>query len=424
LFAQSRFVESIPYLERATELDPNLAFAWSWLASAVLNTGGGGDQARFREYWERAYALRDQVSEHERLWLTGNGSYQGHQEKAAETEELWARTYPRDPRPWLGLGTFHSDRGEFEESLDANLRGFELAPRLGLEAAALMKAYIRLDRFAEAKQIAAKHFARGLDDIQVHQLLLQIAWAQGDQDSAAKQIEWFAGKPEESRVVEDQAAQARMLGQLRHSRELLFRAAELARQRNLAGVAARLLAPNADGDALLGSCAPAQKAGTSSPTSLALCGNAAMVERAEKNAAVTSKSYPESTLWKGARLPLIRAAIAFSRGQQATTVDVLRSMQFERAYPFATYLRGLSYLRMKQGNDAAAEFQKIISHKGADWGPLYPLSYVGLARGAALAGDTVRARKAYDEFFTLWKDADGDVPILTQARKEYAALVL
>jgi hypothetical protein len=96
--------------------------------------------------------------------------------------------------------------------------------------------------------------------------------------------------------------------------------------------------------------------------------------------------------------------------------------QNERAFPFAVYLRGLAFLRLKQGVEAAAEFQKIVDHRGANWGPVYPLSYLGLARAAALAGDIARARNAYEGFFRLWKDADPEIAILIQARKESSEL--
>jgi predicted Zn-dependent protease len=134
-----------------------------------------------------------------------------------------------------------------------------------------------------------------------------------------------------------------------------------------------------------------------------------------------------------AYLPSIRAAIELNREQPAKAIELLQSAaQYERAYADVVYLRGLAYLHARQGAEAAAEFQKILDHKAANWedtrgrgtngGPYYPLSYAGLARAAALAGDTARARKAYQDFLALWKDADPDIPILKEARAEYAKL--
>ena len=432
LFNQTRFVKAIPLLQRATDLDHNLAFAWAWLASATLNTGAGGNRARVQEYSDKAWALRDQVSEYERLWLTG-ARYQsaGQLDKAAETYELTTRVYPRDPIPFSQLALTHAKLGESEEALRNDLEALRLAPRRPIEAGQVMADYVRLDRFEKARAIARKHFAQGFDTPQVHRFLLAIAWIEDDQQVAASQIQWFTGKPEEHIALEDEAIHAWTRGELRRSRQLLERAADLARRRNLPDVAARLLAPNVDREALIGNCEPARDTGAASPVSLALCGAPAMVQRAEKRAEETSKQRPDDVLWNGAQLPLIRAAIDYSLGQNARAIEVLDSVKYERAYPVARYLRGLAFLYSKKGSLAANEFQNIVDHRGANWGPLaatssggslYPLSWIGLARGATLAEDTTRARRAYEHFFAMWKDADPDVPVLNQALKEYAEL--
>ena len=136
--------------------------------------------------------------------------------------------------------------------------------------------------------------------------------------------------------------------------------------------------------------------------------------------------------WNAVQRPEIRAAIELQLDHAAKAVELLASASpYERAYPEAVYLRGLAYLRLKGGADAAAEFQKVLDHKGANWGSTwlhpnwgqyYSLSYLGLARASALLGDTAKARKAFEDFFTLWKDADQDVPMLIEAKKSYAAL--
>ena len=162
---------------------------------------------------------------------------------------------------------------------------------------------------------------------------------------------------------------------------------------------------------------------------LAMCGDAA---RAEKLAAETSKVFPDGTIWNAVELPEIRAAIALQRDQAAESVQLLASASpYERSYLDAVYLRGLAYLHLHKGTEAAAEFQKIVDHKGASWGAtwihpywgqFYSLSWLGMARGSALAGDTAKAKKAFEGFFELWKDADPDISILQQAKAEYARL--
>ncbi len=160
-----------------------------------------------------------------------------------------------------------------------------------------------------------------------------------------------------------------------------------------------------------------------------MCGDAL---RAEKLAAATSDIFPNGTIWNAVQLPAIRAAIALSRNDPARSVDLLVSASpYESAYPEVAYLRGLACLKLKDGAKAAREFRKIIDHKGANWatawrypywGQFYALSYLGAARGYALGGDGSEARKAFQDFFELWRDADRDNPVLKKARLEYAVL--
>ena len=151
-----------------------------------------------------------------------------------------------------------------------------------------------------------------------------------------------------------------------------------------------------------------------------MCGDAATVQKMVDD---TSKRYPLHTLWKAVWRPAILAAVELNRNQPERAIELLQSASaYDRAYEFAVYLRGFAYLRLQKGAETAAAFQSILDHKGANWGPYYPLSYVGLARAAVLAGDIPRASKAYQDFLALWKDADPDVPILREAKQEYARL--
>ena len=160
-----------------------------------------------------------------------------------------------------------------------------------------------------------------------------------------------------------------------------------------------------------------------------MCGETA---QAEKLAAETSKGTPQGTIWNAVQLPEIQAMIALHRDQAAKSVELMTSaLPYERAYPDAIYVRGLSYLKMDKGAEAVAEFQKIVDHKGASWGATwihpnwaqyYSLSILGMARGFALAGETAQAKEVFENFFAAWKDADGDLPVLRQAKAEYGHL--
>jgi tetratricopeptide (TPR) repeat protein len=224
-----------------------------------------------------------------------------------------------------------------------------------------------------------------------------------------------------------QAAFRNVLGQRRESSKLYQRAAQTALRQGLSDVAAELEEADARADALSGNCRPAHHLGRPA-LALALCGDSAQAERL---AAETSKAFPNGTIWNAVQLPAIRAAIQLKLDHPDKAVELLASASpYERAYPEAPYLRGLAYLRLKRGADAAAEFRKIVDHKGANWGATwmhpnwgqyYSLACLGLARASVLLGDAAQAHKAFEEFFQLWKEADSDVPILIGARKEYAA---
>jgi tetratricopeptide (TPR) repeat protein len=209
---------------------------------------------------------------------------------------------------------------------------------------------------------------------------------------------------------------------------LYRRAAETALRQGFRYVADEFEEADARADALSGNCQTVRRLGHPA-LALAICGE---VAEAEKLAAETSRRFPNGTIWNAVQLPEIQAMIALNRGQPEESVELLASASpYERSYVEAVYLRGLAYLRIHKGALAADEFQRIVDHKGAswgatwvhpNWGQYYSLSYLGMARGFALAGDTAKARRAYQDFFELWKDADSDVPFLKQAKAEYAQL--
>ena len=285
-----------------------------------------------------------------------------------------------------------------------------------------------LGRIDEAKKVAEQVRSLGIDGARIHQRFLEIAYIEDDSTAAARETQWFAGKPEEYVSFGLQAAYLNVHGQRRESSTLYRRAAETALRRGFTDVAAGFEEADARADALVGDCGTARRLGRPA-LALAMCGDAA---QAEKLAEVTSKRFPNGTIWTTVQLPAIRAATELQRGQPAKAVELLATASpYERAYPEVAYLRGLAYLRWKKGAEAAAEFKKILDHKGTSWGSTwrdpnwglhYSISYLGLARALALAGDAVPARRAYEDLFAAWKDADTDIPILQQARAEYAKL--
>ena len=426
VLTQGKFLAARPLFERAVALDPNFAMAYYYISTAYSNAG---DAERQLEYSKKAFALIDRVSEYERDQIAAaHYATLGESDKAIDAERSGIANYPRDWGFPNNLSENLMNLGQFEEALQEGQAANQLQPDAEPPYRRLMDGYINLDRLDEAKQVVEKLRTSGLGGARIHQRFLEIAIVADDQAAIDREIQWYAGKPEEYLSFGLQAAYRNVLGQRRESSKLYKRAAETALHRGLGATAAAFEEADARAGALSGNCATAHRLGRPA-LALALCGDAA---GAEKLAAETSSRFPNGTIWNAVQLPEIRAAIEIQRGQPAKAVELLASASpYERAYPEVPYLRGLAYLRLKKGAEAAIEFHKVTDHKGASWGAtwLYPnwgLSYsissLGLARASAMAGDTQTARKAFQDLFALWKDADQDLPIFLEAKKEYAAL--
>jgi ATP/maltotriose-dependent transcriptional regulator MalT len=251
----------------------------------------------------------------------------------------------------------------------------------------------------------------------VHRELLKIDYMQSDLAAAQKEIAWFAGKPEEYQSLGEQSQNALIHGEFKKAAALAQQGARLAEQHDLPGAAGQLLAQVAGMGEFRGSCDEVQKIGA---VAALLCSDA---EEPLKAAEAQAKERPNDTLLNAVRLPTAHATVAILKNEPAQAIDALQSAApYERAYSQVPYLRGVAYLLLKKGPEAAAEFQKITDHQGANWGVVYPMAYLGAGRAWALAGDSAKAKAAYEAFLALWKDADADLPVLAQAKQEYAGL--
>jgi tetratricopeptide (TPR) repeat protein len=423
---QGRSLSAVRLFQRATEIDPNFASAYYRLG---VGYEVAGDMARSAEFAKKAFALIDRVSDYERAEI-GPYYYRatGEVEQEIEAWKQAARDYPQNWVYHNQLGLIYVDGGQYEEGLEEA----QEALRLGADSEApyrrLLDAYICLDRLPEARKLAEELRARQIGGSRIHQRFLEMAYVAEDAAGVAREIQWLTGKPEEYLSFGLQAAERNVHGQRRESHKLYQRAAEMARRRGLESVASEFEEVDARADALTGNCQTARRLGRPA-LALAICGDTA---QAEKLAGQTSKLFPNGTIWNAVQLPEIRAAIALKRDRAAESVELLASAApYERSYIGPSYLRGMAYLRLHKGAEAVAEFQKIADHKGAswgatwvhpNWGQYYSLSYLGMARGSALAGDSAKARKAFQVFFELWKDADPGIPILQQAKAEFAKL--
>jgi eukaryotic-like serine/threonine-protein kinase len=423
---KSHTVAAIASFDRAIAIDPNFAMAYYYLSIGFDNVG---DMASSRKYAKQAFGLVNRVSDYERAQIVP-AYYRATGELYQEIDALQAaiRDYPRRWEFPNQLGVAYVDLGQYEEGLKVSLEGTRVQPNIEGPYRRQLDAYMCLNRLAEAKQLAEKLRAQRLDGPRIHQRFLEMAYVEENGTTVSREIQWFASQPEEYLSIGLQAADRNVHGQRRDSSRLYQRAAETALRRGFRDIASEFEEADARADALSGDCKTAHRLGHPA-LALAMCGDAG---RAEKLAAETSKIFPDGTIWNSVQLPEIRAAIALQRGRPAESIDLLAvASPYERSYLAPVYLRGLAYLRLRKGAEAVAEFRKIVDHKGANWGATwvhpywgqyYSLSYLGMARGFAYTGETAKARKAFQDFFELWKDADPDVPILQQAKVEYAKL--
>lgn len=413
---RGNYREATPFFQRATELDPNFGSAWNQLGVSLGNAQM--EERLAREASTRAFALRDRVSERERFEISGEYYLLNVRDfgKAADAFDLWSRAYPRDAGPHIELGFIHLSLGQLEEGLKEDEEAYRLEPRNSLEANNLFVAFRILSRFDDAKAVADRAFAQHVDSFEIHSDLLMIALEKDNPADEAKEIRWFADRQGEAVSLVFQALRAGRHGQLRRSRELSKRAEERARQIDKTGRLDFLSLPRPL--LVLGANCPAvQSLGAAA---VLLCTD---VEGPLKAAEDEAEKYPADPTVNEIQLPTLRAQVELKRNNATKAIDLLQSvLPYERASNAAFY-RGLAYLQLHKPTEAGIEFQKLLDNPGNYWeGPEYPLAFLGRARAAALSGDTAKATKVYQGFFAYWKDADPDLPVLIEARKEYAAL--
>ena len=433
---------SLPLFKLAVELDPNFALAYSAMSTEY---GDLSEMSRAAESARKAYELREKVSnEHERLPIEANYYLYttGELEKAAQVYELWQTTYPRDAAPSEGLTFTVMILGNREKALEEAREALRLRPNDQGRYVNLASAYMTLNRLDEAAAVVKQAEQLKLESEDLTVFRYQLAFLEGDTAQMAHLASGAMGKPGmEEQMLAFQSDTEGWRGKLKNARELTRRAVDSARRNDAKETAATYQAAaalreveagnreqaRADADAAL---KLAQNRDVRAIAALALA-RAGDIAAAEKLAAELDKTFPLDTLVQKYWLPAVRAAIALRRNQAQRAVDLLqKASTIELGMPTnfnvvlcPAYLRGEAYLTLHHGAAAAAEFQKFIDHYGLvsnfSWGALARL---GLARAYGEEGNTGKARAAYQDFLTLWKDADPDVPIYKQAKAEYAKL--
>jgi serine/threonine protein kinase/tetratricopeptide (TPR) repeat protein len=453
---KGQYAQSVPPFKRALELDDEFALAHAQLGTSYRDLR---NLALGNKHLERAYELRDRASERERLEISANyfRHITGELDKRIEMTSLLTQTYPQDPYAYHLHGNSLMIAGQYELAAEAYRAALRLDADYALARANLALALIGLNRFDEAQEVVRQGIERGLDSSGFHNRLYLIGFLKHDNELMQRQVEWFSGRPDEYQIRELQARSYAFAGRRLEASKGLAHEAALAEAQGLVAEKARILANEAALNATFGMTVQAEKeAGLllallekegvgpeelqpsliqqldSQPLAwtFALCGDANHAQSLEEGFA---KKFPLDTIHNSVWQPLVRATLELKRddlkhdasGATDRAIELLpASRQYEAALNFRpTWVRGQAYLRAKDGALAAAEFQKIIDHRGWDvLSPLWPMAHLGLARAAVLQGDLVKGRKAYEEFFLLWKDADGELPIVIEAKREYGKL--
>jgi serine/threonine protein kinase/tetratricopeptide (TPR) repeat protein len=428
--------ESIPFYKRAIELDPNFAMAYARLAVAYNNQFQTEVAA---QYSQKAYDLRDRVSERERFYISEKyTSYvTGDRDEAINVLKAWSQSYPNDYIPHNNLAVNYSLIGQFEEALKESREAVRLSPNNTTSLGNYVENFIKLNRFDEARQVLEQTLGQNPDRPIYRFYSSQIAFIQGDSDTMKRDLDWWAKRPTDTDRLDFLAGTSAFYGQWHKAMDFSHRSIEMMISQNRKENAGQTETFDSFFDGLLGRCQIARE-GVTRGVALSRdrigLGSAAMTlaycnELAQSQSFVDElqKRFPKDTPTIGLLIPMVRATMEMNRGNTAQAIEILRPAgRFELgniAGFWLTYIRGEVYLRQKAGNEAAAAFQMILDHRGVEpISPLYPLAHLGLARASVLSGDTARARKEYQDFLALWKDADPELPILQQAKDEYAKL--
>jgi len=433
---------AIPLFQRAISLDPNFAMAYARLGTSYQNLA---QTVRATENMRKAYELRERVSEREKLYIASHYELfvTGNLEAARKIYELWALTYPRDYNPASNLTNIYTSLGNYDKATAAAQETVRLNPESGLAYSNLLYNYLAVGRLDDAKATAQEAQAHNFDNPAIHGNLYLMDFLQHDQTGMQHETAALMGKPGQEDVAlyleSDTAAYS---GEFAKARKLTQRAAGFAQQADAKETAAAYQARAAVREALVGNMGVAKQparaalalsngkeAQAIAALALALAGDSAQATRLAGDLA---RRFPEDTIVQFNYLPAIRAAAAQGSGSPAKALEALvPAAPYELSLTIGSadfalcpvYLRGEAFLAAHQGSAAAAEFQKILDHPGVVQNEVIgALAHLGLGRAYALSGDTGKAKAAYQDFLTLWKDADPDIPILIQAKAEYAKL--
>jgi tetratricopeptide (TPR) repeat protein len=438
--------DALPLFKRAVEIDPQFAMAYASMALMFSNIG---ESVLSVENTRKAYELRDRTSDRERFFITTIYDRQvtGNLEKEQQTLRLWVQTYPRD-RDAHGLfaGLALVGSGQYERAIEEATIALGIDPDFGPGYISIAYSNYYLNRMAEAEKTIREAFERKVEIPDLLLLEFYVAFVNGDNAGMDRTLAQAKGKPGvEDWILHSQSEVAAHSGRLQTARSMARRGQEMARAAGQKESAASYEAATAVWEALFGNAAAARRNATgaleltngrdveyAAAFALAMEGD---LPPSQPLAADLGKRFPEDTSVQFNYLPALFALFALNHHDPGKAIEVLQvAAPYELNVPtvdfneffgglYPVYVRGEAYLAAGKGAEAAVEFQKILDHPGvvcAD--PIGALAHLQLARAYALSGDKTRAKVAYQDFLTLWKDADPDVPVFIAAKAEYAKL--
>jgi tetratricopeptide (TPR) repeat protein len=430
----SQELAALPQYQKAVELDPNFAMAYARLGAVYNNLGQSELSEQNRK---KAFELRDRASEREKLYIASHYyADAGQLDKGITALELYKQTYPRDFVPFNNVASIYNQLGQFENALDNARQAVEIDPEGGTGYENLAQAYAGLNRLDEAKATLNAGLKHVPKSAMLHYMLAGVAANQNDPTTMEHELELTQAAGPEGQFValSCRISLAVYHGQLKRARELESKAEDMARQANLIEATASGRAQQALWDAVFGLRAQAiqtanealqtSQSAKVTPTVASTFALAGEEDKALKLANELAAKRPYDTFVQYVQVPTIKAIVELKHHQPAKAIDLMDSaMVYARTDSGVLYVRGMAYLEGKQGKEAADAFQKIIDFKSVhDVDPTAALAHLGLGRAYELQGDTARSRIAYQDFLALWKDADPDIPLLREAKSEYARI--
>jgi serine/threonine protein kinase/tetratricopeptide (TPR) repeat protein len=423
--------------KRAIELDPNFAMAYARLGNQYL-TVGQADLAR--QNFQKAFELRERASEREKFYISGkyyDGT--GQWEQAIQALELYIQTYPNDPSPRVNLSVAYQALGDFDKGLTNSLEAIRLEPDSWYGYVNAGYCYTALGRFDEAKAVINTGLQKTSGAVVMHASLYYVALVQGDKAAQEREDAFIKDSPafELQWVLAGKAGLALASGHRQSAREIYAREGELAKQLGLTENQAAALQLPAWIDLLFGDTGDKNKSVSQATAALALADSPDVAIFSAEIAALAgseaqarslmedvTRRRPLDTRFQTILIPVVHAILFMNHGEAAKAIDVLKAgEQYDKGTTDIHFVRGRAYLLNHQPAQAAPEFQAVLNLRGAYIGdPLMGLAQLYLARALAQQNDGAKARAAYQDVLALWKDADSDIPILKEAKAEYAKL--